>query len=92
MKSQKNLIISFLLGLLWIAVVFIYSIVSSTISITGIVPILLIAILLTINALILVFAVRSILKQEAIVGPIIVILADMIILMGMQTLNSVVGY
>lgn len=80
MKSQKNLVIAFILGLIWMGSMFVYGMLfapSGTIS-TVMLPQF--VILLALVLAIFVFAVRSIVRGESKVGAVIVILADFILL------------
>lgn len=80
MKSQKNLIISFILGLFWLGEFFVYSMIFYPDGVVYEISLLQYVIMLAIVLAVAVFAIRSIVKKESLIGAIFVILADIFLL------------
>lgn len=80
MKSQKNLITSFILGIVYIGVLFIYGFMSPDGTIHGINSFQWL-ILLALVVSVFIFAVKSLIKKESIVGVVVVILGDFLLFM-----------
>lgn len=80
MKSQKNLITSFILGLVYIGVVFIYGFLSPDGTIHGISSLQWL-ILIALVVSIFIFAVRSLIKKESTVVAVVIVLGDFLLFM-----------
>ncbi len=80
MKSQKNLLISFILGLVWMGSMFVYGMLFAPGGTIDTVKFPQFIILLILVLAIFAFAVKSLIKNESRIGAVVVILADFILL------------